>query len=139
MKVLSASMDSLAISKPPMLALLSNGGNSSAPSWNVTGTGYDAGTTLIDVLTCNKFSTDGNGNLAAHSKDGLPLVSSPCIIFNNCRLTRYQVLLPESSMNTSSLCGYKNTVTTSAAPRNAGLSFSLTISVAAIFALITIL
>lgn len=87
MKVLSATMDSLAISKPPMLALLSNGGNSSAPSWNVTGTGYDAGTTLIDVLTCDKFSTDGNGNLAAHSKDGLPLVSSPCIEYGTSRLT----------------------------------------------------
>ena len=65
------------MSKPPLLALLSNGGNGSVPNWNVPGAGYKPGETLVDVLTCNKVVADDKGGVLVTGRAGNPQVSPP--------------------------------------------------------------
>lgn len=70
------SPQALAIIKPPLVALLSNAGNASTVTWNVTGsdTGYEPGTTLVDVLSCATLITNEDGGVSARSQGGQPLV-----------------------------------------------------------------
>jgi len=88
MKIVGQSNNSLAISKPPMLALLSNAGNTSTPSWNISDAGYDANQQLVDVLSCNSVQADGSGAVTVTSTNGDPVV-----------------LLPNSMLVGSGLCG----------------------------------
>ncbi|KAH9921835.1 glycoside hydrolase family 13 protein [Amylocystis lapponica] len=67
----------LAVSKPPMLALLTNGGASSTPTWNVAGAGYSANEALVDVLSCTSFNADGNGGVSVKGSGGMPQVLLP--------------------------------------------------------------
>ncbi|EJD05256.1 alpha-amylase [Fomitiporia mediterranea MF3/22] len=78
-KVVASSNGTVALSKPPMLSLISNSGNMSMPSWNVNGSdsGFAPGTRLVDILSCNTITTGSDGSVAAHSKAGLPLVLLP--------------------------------------------------------------
>ena len=84
----TGSESSMAVSKPPMLALLTNGGSSSTPSWTVSDAGYQANEELIDVLSCQKVTADGNGGVSVQGSSGSP-----------------QVLMPTSALNKSgSIC-----------------------------------
>lgn len=71
--------NTLAISKPPMLALLSNGGSSSTPTWSISSavSGYTPNQDLIDVLSCKTVKTDGNAGISTSSSGGAPMVSFP--------------------------------------------------------------
>ena len=70
-----ASANALAVSKPPLLALLTNtGSNGSAASWEVPGAGFSANEALVEVLTCNTMTADGNGGISAKSNGGMPQV-----------------------------------------------------------------
>ncbi|KAI0070668.1 glycoside hydrolase family 13 protein [Panus rudis PR-1116 ss-1] len=77
LKFLVASTNNLAISKPPMLTLLTNEGASSTPKWNVPDAGFNANEELIDVLTCNKVNADGNGGVSVTGSGGNPQVLMP--------------------------------------------------------------
>ncbi|PCH42785.1 glycoside hydrolase family 13 protein [Wolfiporia cocos MD-104 SS10] len=52
------SQNTLVISKPPMLTLLTNGGSVSTPSWSIPDVGYVGGSELIDVLSCDTMKAD---------------------------------------------------------------------------------
>jgi alpha-amylase len=39
-----------------------------------TSSGFDAGTDVTDVLACNKFTTDGKGDLGINIKGGVPMI-----------------------------------------------------------------
>ncbi|KAJ3847881.1 glycoside hydrolase family 13 protein [Lentinula lateritia] len=69
----------LAISKPPLLALLTNGGSSSTESWSIPSSAglYNANETLVDVLTCDTVITGSDGNLSVTTSQGLPKVLMP--------------------------------------------------------------
>ncbi|OSC98372.1 glycoside hydrolase family 13 protein [Trametes coccinea BRFM310] len=73
----SGSESTLAVSKPPMLALLTNGGSSSSPSWSVPSAGFIANEELVDVLTCNKLNADSNGGVSVQGSGGSPQVLMP--------------------------------------------------------------
>ncbi|PIL26375.1 ATP-binding cassette transporter [Ganoderma sinense ZZ0214-1] len=76
-KLYAVSQHTVAVSKPPLLALLSNLGNTSTPNWNVPGAGYKPGETLVDVLTCNKVVADDKGGVLVTGKAGNPQILLP--------------------------------------------------------------
>ncbi|CAL1697820.1 unnamed protein product [Somion occarium] len=77
LKFLVDSTNNLAISKPPMLTLLTNEGSTSTPQWNVPNAGYSANQELIDVLTCTKVNADANGGVSIKGSGGNPQVLLP--------------------------------------------------------------
>ncbi|KAF9074062.1 glycoside hydrolase superfamily [Rhodocollybia butyracea] len=80
----------LAISKPPMLTLLTNGGNSSSVKWSIPSSAnlFSGSETVVDVLSCNTVTTASDGSLSVTASSGLP-----------------QVLMPASALSESgSLC-----------------------------------
>ncbi|KZT05143.1 glycoside hydrolase family 13 protein [Laetiporus sulphureus 93-53] len=79
----SVESSTLAVSKYPMLSLLTNGGESSTPSWSVSDTGFSAGTELIDVLNCTTYTVDSSRGLDVTGYDGLPIVLLPISAFNS--------------------------------------------------------
>lgn len=67
----------IAVSKPPLLALLTNAGNSSTATWTIPEDAglFLKGQTLIDVLTCQPYNVDPvTGSLTVESRYGLPQV-----------------------------------------------------------------
>ena len=72
-----ASETTLAVSKPPMLALFTNVGAGGSASWNVPKSGYSGSTQLIDVLSCSIVTTNSDGSLTANTTTGLPQVYLP--------------------------------------------------------------
>ncbi|KAH9856074.1 glycoside hydrolase family 13 protein [Lenzites betulinus] len=84
-KFLSTGSEStMAILKTPMLALLTNGGNSSTPKWTVSDAGFQANEALVDILTCSTLNADSNGGVTVQGTGGNP-----------------QVLMPTSALGTS--------------------------------------
>ena len=66
----------LAISKPPLLALLTNGG-SNAPAgstWSAKGV-YAANETLVDMLSCRRLVANASGGVEVPVIGGMPQVS----------------------------------------------------------------
>ena len=72
-----ASQTTLAVSKPPMLALFTNVGTGGSASWNIVKSGFNGTTRLIDVLSCTIVTTNSNGGLTANTTNGLPQVYVP--------------------------------------------------------------
>ena len=72
-----ASETTLAVSKPPMLALFTNVGASGATTWNVVKSGYSGNVQLIDVLSCTVVTTSSDGGLTANTTNGLPQIYLP--------------------------------------------------------------
>ncbi|KAJ3875393.1 alpha-amylase [Lentinula edodes] len=75
----ASASSTLAISKPPLLALLTNGGSSSTESWSIPSSAglYNANETLVDVLTCDTVITGSDGSLSVTASQGLPKVLMP--------------------------------------------------------------
>ncbi|KAK0441147.1 glycoside hydrolase family 13 protein [Desarmillaria tabescens] len=69
----------IAISKLPILTLLTNVGQSGTATWNVPGV-FEPKQALVDVLTCNQFIVPSNGNMTVSSNDGLPKVLMPSTV-----------------------------------------------------------
>ncbi|PSR70436.1 hypothetical protein PHLCEN_2v13687 [Hermanssonia centrifuga] len=76
-KILSSTPNSMAVSKPPMLALLSNKGSSSSPEWTVASAGFSPNEQLVDVLTCSSVTADSNGGITVQGSGGMPQVLMP--------------------------------------------------------------
>lgn len=74
---LNSSESSIIASKPPLVALLTNQGNSSTPTWSVSGVGFSANEEVYDVLSCTKYTADGNGALTVTGSSGQPQVLLP--------------------------------------------------------------
>ncbi|KAJ3763919.1 alpha-amylase [Lentinula raphanica] len=92
----------LAISKPPLLTLLTNGGNSSSLTWNIPSSAglYDANVMLVDVLTCETVTTASDGSLNVTSSNGSP-----------------KIFMPSQALNTSgTLCSKNGTDGSSTSP-----------------------
>lgn len=103
---------SLAISKSPMLALLTNVGSKAATtSWSVSDTGYAGNTELVDVLSCATVTTDSSGKVTASSQNGQPMV-----------------FIPKSALSKSA--GVCSSVATGAASLGRGVSYSLVAGIA---------
>ncbi|KAF7982410.1 hypothetical protein HWV62_28519 [Athelia sp. TMB] len=68
----------LAISKPPLLALLTNGGSNTpaGSSWTAKRV-YTANETLVDVLSCRRFVADANGGVEVPVVGGMPQILLP--------------------------------------------------------------
>ncbi|TFY68040.1 hypothetical protein EVJ58_g1252 [Rhodofomes roseus] len=79
----SVSGNTLAVSKYPMLALLTNVGASGTPAWDVSsGTGYASGTELIDVLTCTTYTAGSGGSVSVTGSEGAPVILLPTAVLN---------------------------------------------------------
>jgi alpha-amylase len=78
MKLMAVQDQSMAISKPPMLALFTNVGNesSSGVNWKVDAV-FHANEQLVDVLTCSKVTADAKGGVNVPSAYGMPQVLMP--------------------------------------------------------------
>jgi len=72
-----ASETTLAVLKPPMLALFTNVGTSGSISWKVPKSGYSGNTQLVDVLSCTVVTTNSDGSLVTNTTDGLPQIYLP--------------------------------------------------------------
>lgn len=75
------SSNTLVVSKPPLLALLTNIGSQQTSSvrWNVTHPVFEGGQQLVDVLTCRTFTAEENGGVSIQSDEGMPKVRSSCL------------------------------------------------------------
>jgi alpha-amylase len=68
----------IAISKPPMLSVLSNrGAGSGSNTLKLNNLAYDANTQLLDVIGCKTYSTNGDKSLDVTVQDGAPQVFVP--------------------------------------------------------------
>jgi len=80
MKVLSVQDHSMAIFKPPMLALFTNVGSESpwGITWQVDAV-FSPNELLVDVLTCTKVMADAQGSVTVTSVYGMPQVLMPAV------------------------------------------------------------
>ncbi|KAF7118914.1 hypothetical protein CNMCM5793_008550 [Aspergillus hiratsukae] len=79
-----------------VVTVLSNKGSSgSSYTLSLSGTGYSAGASLVEMYTCTTLTVDSSGNLAVPMASGLP-----------------RVLVPSSWVSGSGLCGSGSTTTT---------------------------
>jgi alpha-amylase len=80
MKVLSVQDHSMAIFKPPMLALFANIGTegSRAVTWQVDAV-FPPNEPLVDVLTCTRVMADAQGGVMVGSMYGMPQVLMPAV------------------------------------------------------------
>lgn len=81
------SSSTLVISKPPLLALLTNIGSQQTVSvrWNVTHPVFKSKQQLVDVLTCRTFIAGEGGGVSIQSDEGMPKVRSGCLYLTlNC-------------------------------------------------------
>jgi alpha-amylase len=78
MKFMAVEDHSMAISKPPILALFTNVGNESTQgvNWKVGGV-FHPNEQLVDVLTCAKVIADEHGGVNTSSAHGMPQVLMP--------------------------------------------------------------
>jgi alpha-amylase len=123
MKFLPQSSSSvIAITKPPLLTLLSNGGNSSSPSWTAPDALFKNNEGLVDILTCNTMSATAKGGLSVNGNQGMP-----------------QVIMPASALSkTGSLCASVATGDGKASASGAlgsGVSWAVVVGAAAAFGL----
>lgn len=127
MKIISQTSSTIAISKSPLLALLSNGGNTTNPSWSVPNAGFSANENLVDVISCSTVTADGSGGVQISSTGGLPIV---CNLFSfqgdQTVLPNLQVLLPQSSLGGSGLCGASKSSTKNNGARSSMSTSSFT-------------
>lgn len=69
----------LAVSKPPLLGLLTNVGNTSTGStqWTIPGNSglFKGGESVVDVLACKAVTADSSGGLTVQASGGMPQVS----------------------------------------------------------------
>ncbi|KAH0023439.1 hypothetical protein KCU80_g15232, partial [Aureobasidium melanogenum] len=72
------------------ITILTNNGASSANyTLNITNTGYDSGTKIVDVLSCEALSAGSDGNLTVSMSQGLP-----------------RIYYPMELLDCSGICGY---------------------------------
>jgi len=73
MKMLYVQDHSIAIFKPPMLALFTNVGNESpwGITWQIDAV-FSPNELLVDVLTCTKVMADAQGSVTVTSMYGMP-------------------------------------------------------------------
>ncbi|KAH7923770.1 glycoside hydrolase family 13 protein [Leucogyrophana mollusca] len=86
----------LAISKPPMLTLLTNAGSAAGTTakWNVTHQVFKKNQELVDVLTCQPRMADENGGVLVESNGGMPQVLMPVVA-----LGKFPELCPGTDTN----------------------------------------
>ena len=117
MKILNSNANSMSLSKPPMLALLTNVGSNSKSTWGVSGgssgSGYAPNTQLMEVLSCTTMTTDGNGGITAQTSNGQPMVGGffyfyfYLFIFELLikNIIYIQLFLPGSVASSAGMCG----------------------------------
>ncbi|KAH0378125.1 alpha-amylase, partial [Aureobasidium melanogenum] len=72
------------------ITILTNNGASSANyTLNITNTGYDSGTKIVDVLSCEALDAGSDGNLTVSMSQGLP-----------------RIYYPMELLDCSGICGY---------------------------------
>jgi len=83
--IAASSNSAIAVSKAPMLTVLTNAGNSSNANWNIPSTGYKAGTQLVDMVSasCNVVTVASDGSIAVTFNAGNPQVYLPTTIINS--------------------------------------------------------
>lgn len=74
---MSVTSSTVAVSKLPMTALLTNQGGGGTPWWNVPSAGYKPGETLVDVLSCRTVTADAGGGVTVLGSGGQPQVLLP--------------------------------------------------------------
>ncbi|KAL1682231.1 glycoside hydrolase family 13 protein [Schizophyllum commune] len=96
----------MAVSKPPLLTLLTNAGSGGAAAWDVPDV-YKPNTELVDVLTCRTYNAGAKGEVKISSTGGMP-----------------HVLIPSADLaHDGGLC----TTEANAAPRRAGTPLGATL------------
>ena len=79
MNISTLSANTLLISKPPLISLLTNQGSSSSTGSQLavpaSSSNWTAKTGIVDILTCTAYTTDSSGNLQiTMQQDGTPRV-----------------------------------------------------------------
>ena len=68
-------------------------------------TGYDAGSTVVDILACQDATVDGSGVLPVEMGQGLPRVCQGVAFSHWYQLTTAQVFYPQAQLKGSGICG----------------------------------
>ncbi|KAH8152050.1 uncharacterized protein LAJ45_04044 [Morchella importuna] len=75
--VIYSDTNSLAIRKGDIVTVMTNLGSSGSATLSVTSTGYTAGATVVDVLSCTTLTVGTSGTLSVSITSGLPKVFYP--------------------------------------------------------------
>ncbi|KAN0101159.1 glycoside hydrolase family 13 protein [Tylopilus felleus] len=91
----ASSANTLVVSKPPLLALLTNIGseNTSSVRWNVTQPVFRNRQELVDVLTCRTFFAGDDGGVSIQSDGGMPKVLMPATSLKGTKLCPQSAVL----------------------------------------------
>lgn len=76
MRVIYSDNHNIATRKGQLVGVFTNVGSSSSATVMVP-TGFGGGTRLVDVMSCNSHTTEGDGRLTVHLAGGLPAVLYP--------------------------------------------------------------
>jgi alpha-amylase len=77
MNITQMGANEVLIVKGPLVSLLSNRGQGQASgdmTIPATATGWKSGQTVVDTVSCNTFTTGGNGDLTMAIENGMPRV-----------------------------------------------------------------
>lgn len=74
--VIYSDTNSLAIRKGDIVTVMTNLGSSGSATLSVSSTGYTAGATVVDVLSCKTLTVGTSGTLSVSITSGLPKVSA---------------------------------------------------------------
>jgi len=61
--------------EPPLLAPLTNVGNTAVLSWGVPNAYFAQNVPLVEVLSCASMAADANGGVTAQTASGEPMIS----------------------------------------------------------------
>lgn len=89
-RVLNYTTDTIQLRKSSVRTIITNQGEGGS-SYTLTTSGmlFNKGETVIEILTCTKYTANSNGDVAVQMKGGLP-----------------SVLVPATSLAGSTMCGY---------------------------------
>ncbi|GFF35710.1 acid alpha-amylase [Aspergillus udagawae] len=99
-----------------VITVLSNKGSSGSPyTLSLSGTGYSAGASLVEMYTCTTLTVDSSGKLAVPMTSGLPRVLVPSSWVSGSGLCGGSVSTTATTTTTSSATKTTTTTTTATA------------------------
>jgi len=101
-----SSPSAIAISKPPLVTLLTNGGNSSSVTWTVPDAIFGNGEALVEVLTCTAMSATAKGGLSVNGSQAMPQVIMPASALNKTGPLCANLATSKSQKSSSSGAGF---------------------------------
>ena len=89
-----------------IVSVLSNLGSGGANyTLQLTGSGFAAGSTVVEILSCTDITVDGSGTVPVDMSGGAPRVSHRHLTFTVPSSSFWQILYPQAQLSGSGICG----------------------------------